>query len=223
LFLAAAAAVEIGANISNMLSSFPVLLLSTLFLAILVLAEVETKSFTEQREPKFSNGVRDARFEKRIEDKTAVIGSTNSTFLVIVLATSTPSQLATAKSGLNDYGIPFQLLLVPNGNVTLPPLNSSATAGNYGGIVILSELSYSYIDSSGATIWTSALSTDQWTALFNYQISFGVRMVRLGAFPSNSGEQDSGTQSLGGCCDYNVENYMAIHDTSQFKTAGLVQ
>lgn len=206
-----------------MLSSFPALLISIFILATLSLAELETKGFTEPREPTFNHDVRDTRFEKRMEDKMAVIGSTNSTFLVIALATSTPSQLATAKSGLNDYGIPFELLLVPSGNVILPQLNSSATTGNYGGIVILSELSYSYVDSSGATIWTSALSTDQWTALFNYQISFGVRMVRLGAFPSNSGEQDSGTQSLGGCCDYNVENYMTIHDASQFKTAGLVQ
>ena len=198
-------------------------LLSALLLASLAAAEIGGKHSSRLRAVAPEEGIDPSKLDKRLEETTALVGSTSSTFLVIVLASSSQSQIDTAKSGLNDYGIPFDLLLVPNGNVTLPPLNSSATTGNYGGIVILSELSYSYVDASGATIWTSALSTDQWNQLFNYQITFGVRMVRLGAFPSNSGEQDSGTQSLGGCCNYNVENFMTIHDTSQFRTAGLVQ
>jgi len=198
-------------------------LYSVLILASSAIAGISGKHSSQLREVATEEDVERSNFDKRLEDTTTIMGSTSSTFLVIVLASSSQSQIGTAKSGLNDYGIPFELLLVPNGNVTLPPLNSSATSGNYGGIVILSELSYSYVDASGATIWTSALSTDQWNLLFNYQTAFGVRMVRLGAFPSNSGEQDSGTQSLGGCCNYNVENFMTIHDTSQFRTAGLVQ
>ncbi|KAG9996660.1 hypothetical protein KCU78_g17344, partial [Aureobasidium melanogenum] len=49
-----------------------------------------------------------------------------------------------ATSGLNGYGIPYQLQLVPQAGITLPTLNSSATQGNYGGIIILSEVSYDY-------------------------------------------------------------------------------
>jgi hypothetical protein len=195
--------------------------LSGLLLVSACLARQVDEKWLEARDPASTKDEADSG--RPLESQASVIGTTSSTFLVIALATSTQSQIDTAKSGLNDYGIPFQLLLVPNGNVTLPPLNSSATSGNYGGIVILSELSYSYVDSTGATIWTSALSQDQWDLLFGYQVAFGVRMVRLGAFPSNSGEQDSGTSSLGGCCDYNVENFMTISDTSQFKTAGLIQ
>ena len=191
------------------------------FLASTCHAGLADNRYLEARDPIGSK--EDASTGRPLESQASVIGTTSSTFLVIALASSTQSQLDSAKSGLNDYGIPFQLLLVPNGNVTLPPLNTSTSSGNYGGIVILSELSYSYVDSTGATLWTSALSTDQWNLLFDYQVAFGVRMVRLGAFPSNSGEQDSGTSSLGGCCDYNVENFMTISDTSQFRTAGLVQ
>jgi hypothetical protein len=205
------------------LTSLSVGILNTLLLASSALAELGGNHLSQPRGVEIDHGNEGANINRRLEDTTAVVGSTSSTFLVIVLASSSQSQIDTAKSGLNDYGIPFELLFVPNGNVTLPPLNSSVTSGNYGGIVILSELSYSYVDTTGATIWTSALSTDQWNVLFNYQISFGVRMVRLGAFPSNSGEQDSGTQSLGGCCNSNVENFMTIHDTSQFPTAGLIQ
>ncbi|KAG9617597.1 hypothetical protein KCV04_g15205, partial [Aureobasidium melanogenum] len=79
-----------------------------------------------------------------------------------------------ATSGLNGYGIPFQLQLVPQAGITLPTLNSSANQGNYGGIIILSEVSYDY----GNNSWASALTAAQFTTLYAYQESFGVRMVR---------------------------------------------
>lgn len=82
-------------------------------------------------------------------------------------------------SGFNAYGIPYQLVIVPQAGIALPTLNSSTTAGNYGGIVVLSEVAYSY-----STGWASALTTAQWTQLFNYQTAFGVRMVRLDVFPT---------------------------------------
>ena len=151
-------------------------------------------------------------------------GSTRSTFLILALASSSQADLDSATSGLNDHGIPFELLLVPDGDVVLPALNSSEISGNYGGIVILSELSYSYRDDEGDKAWTSALSSHQWKILYTYQVDFGVRMVRLASFPDDeSGEQDSGTTSLGGCCDTDVENFLTINDTSQFPTAGLIQ
>ena len=85
---------------------------------------------------------------------------------------------STATSGLQGYGIPFQTLLVPSGGATLPALNSSATAGNFGGIVIVSEVAYQQ-----STGFLSALTAAQFTTLYNYQTAFGVRMVRLDAYP----------------------------------------
>jgi hypothetical protein len=84
-----------------------------------------------------------------------------------------------ATSGLNAYGIPYQLVLVPQAGISLPTLSSSSTAGNYGGIIVLSEVAYSY-----STGWASAITTAQWTQLYDYQTSFGVRMVRLDVFPT---------------------------------------
>jgi len=79
----------------------------------------------------------------------------NSTALVI--ARDTVSAYS-AYSGLNDHGIPYSLLIVPQAGAPLPVLNDSATAGNYGLIVVLSEVSYDY----GGTIgFQSALTTDQ--------------------------------------------------------------
>lgn len=47
------------------------------------------------------------------------------------------AESTSATSGLNAYGIPFQLILVPSGGITLPTLNST-TVGNYGGIIVMS-------------------------------------------------------------------------------------
>jgi hypothetical protein len=116
-------------------------------------------------------------------------------------------------SGLNDLGIPYQVLVVPSSGVTLPQLNSSSTTGNFGLIVVLSEVSYSYPNLG----YQSALTNDQWQQLYNYQLSFRVRMVRLDSYPSSS----FGTQALGSCCNDKVEQLVSVSDTSGFPNAGL--
>lgn len=97
---------------------------------------------------------------------------------ILVFAKDSASA-AVATSGFQGYGIPYQTVIVPQSGTPLPVLNSSATAGNYGGIVVLSEVSYQY-----STGFLSALTTSQWNTLFNYQTTFGVRMVRLDTFPT---------------------------------------
>lgn len=134
-----------------------------------------------------------------------------STFLVIARdATSAYS----AKSGLNDYGIPFEVLVVPQGGIALPPLSSATGVGNYGGFVILSEVSYA--DASGD--YASALTPAQWSTLYAYQQTFGARMVRLDVVPS----AETGTAVVGSCCDGTQEQWMAISDETAFPTAGIV-
>lgn len=138
--------------------------------------------------------------------------TTKSTFLVIA---RDKASAYSAYSGLNDYGIPYELLLVPQGGATLPVLNASAAVGNYGGIVVLSEVSYG----NNAGVFSSALSDDQWDALYAYQASFGARMVRLDVIPSSA----TGTTILGGCCADTQEQFVSVTNTSYFPTAGLVQ
>jgi hypothetical protein len=120
----------------------------------------------------------------------------------------------TAYSGLNGYGIPFQVVAVPQAGIALPPLNSSETTGKYGAIVIVSEVSYDY----GGTIgFQSAFTAAQWATIYQYQVSFGVRLVRLDVYPS----ADSGTSAIGGCCDDGVEQLVSISNNAGFPTAGL--
>ena len=115
----------------------------------------------------------------------AVAQNTVSNTILVFARDSTSGYSAT--SGFNAYGIPYQLVIVPQAGITLPTLNSSTTAGNYGGILVLSEVAYSY-----STGWGSALTTAQWQQLYNYQTQFGVRMVRLDVYP----DPDFGTWLL---------------------------
>jgi len=129
---------------------------------------------------------------------------------ILVVARDQLSAQNGAFSGLQGYGIPYETLLVPKEGVTgLPVLNSSANHGNYGGIVVVSEVGYNY-----DTQYYSALTRAQWTALWNYQTQFGVRMVRLDVFPTS----DFGVTSLGG----NVNDEPVVFtNTTAFSTASL--
>ncbi|CAD0114117.1 unnamed protein product [Aureobasidium uvarum] len=123
-----------------------------------------------------------------------------------------------ATSGLNGYGIPFQLQLVPQAGITLPTLNSSATQGNYGGFIILGEVSYDY----GNNTWASALTAAQFAAIYAYQESFGVRMVRIDVYPGPAFDVVP-TIPGAGCCGTGVEQLLSITNTSGFPSANLVQ
>lgn len=133
-----------------------------------------------------------------------------STILVLVRDTTA---LYSATSGLNGYGIPFEVVYVPITGITLPVLNSTATAGNYGGIVTMSELSYDM----GGGAYSSALTVDQWNQIYNYQAAFRVRLVRLDAYP----QPIFGTTTTGGCCDSGVEQNITLTNMTGFPTANL--
>lgn len=137
-------------------------------------------------------------------------GTVNGTVLVIARDTIVAYS---AYSGLNDHGIPYELLIVPAEGAALPSLNDSATQGNYGLIVVLSEVSYINI---GTGQYHSALTDAQWNALYNYQLAFGIRMVRLDVAPSAA----TGTASVGVCCS-NGDQQVSISNDKEFTTAGL--
>lgn len=98
---------------------------------------------------------------------------------ILVLGRTT-ADAEIAAAGLKGYGIAYEAVAVPQTGIELPSLNSSSDHGNYGGIVLLSEVSYEFEDG-----WRSAITEEQFDALFKYQVDFGVRMVRLDAFPSS--------------------------------------
>lgn len=142
---------------------------------------------------------------------TAAISVANT---ILVFARDTASANV-ATLGLQGYGIPYQTVIVPQSGAALPTLNSSTTSGNYGGILILSEVAYQF-----STGFLSALTTSQWNQMFAYQLAFGVRMVRLDVYPT----ADMGVTTAipgAGCCDTGVEQYVRFTDASAFATANI--
>lgn len=84
--------------------------------------------------------------------------------------------------GLEGLGISYEVLTFPQAGTELPALEQDGY-GNYAGIVTLKELAYDY-NEPGRTGWLSALTDAQWTALYDYQVKYGVRMARLDVFPT---------------------------------------
>lgn len=121
--------------------------------------------------------------------------------------------ITNAAAGFKAYGIKTEGFTVPQAGATLPALNSTIERGNYGGIVVFAEVSYDY----GTGGWHSALTTEQWNAIYQYQIDFGVRLVRLDSYPT----PEFGTTALGGCCDTGVDQKVGFSDVSEFPTANL--
>ncbi|KAG9231588.1 hypothetical protein BJ875DRAFT_112514 [Amylocarpus encephaloides] len=144
--------------------------------------------------------------------EAAAVSGTAVSATVLVIARDKTSAYS-AYSGLNDYGIPYQVLIVPPGGTALPSLNESATQGNFGLIIIQSEVSYL---NNKTNVYASALTDAQWTTLYNYQVSYGVRMVRLDVAPGPT----TGTASLGGCCT-KEDQLISISNDAGFTTAGL--
>ncbi|KAH7127836.1 hypothetical protein B0J13DRAFT_453912 [Dactylonectria estremocensis] len=141
---------------------------------------------------------------------TSKVSKVDSTILVIAADASNAQD---ASLGLLGYGIPYELLIVPKEGIKLPVLNSSTTSGNYGGIIITSSVAYDM-----GTFWGSAITDDQWNALYAYQIDFHVRMVRINDYPGPK----FGTSAVSiGCCEVGNEQLISFTDTSAFATANI--
>lgn len=140
---------------------------------------------------------------------SAYVGSATISSTVLIIARDATHAENSAAIGLRGYGIPYEVLTVPQEGITnLPVLNSSSTNANYGAIVICAEVGYNY-----DTSYYSALTRRQWNDLYAYQSTFGVRMVRLDVFPS----ADFGVTALTG--NQNDEP-VVFTNTSAFSTAG---
>ncbi|KAK6509254.1 hypothetical protein TWF481_004012 [Arthrobotrys musiformis] len=116
---------------------------------------------------------------------------------------------------MDGYGIPYEVLIVPQGGTSLPRLNETSGDGNYGLFVILSQVSYNYGDE-----WRSALTQSQWNSMYDYQTVYGVRMIHVDAYPGSQ----FGTEPLGGCCNEGDDQTVTVDKNvaaDQFPTAGL--
>ncbi|ORY15719.1 hypothetical protein BCR34DRAFT_622737 [Clohesyomyces aquaticus] len=149
-------------------------------------------------------------FSSAVTADSAYIGGSTVSSTILILARDQTSAQNGAFLGLQGYGIPYEVITVPQSGVSsLPILNSSIDHGNYGGIVVVSEVGYDYNGS-----YYSALTRRQWNSLWDYQTQFGVRMVRLDVFPTS----DFGVVSKGG---NSKDEGVVFTNTTGFATASL--
>ena len=134
------------------------------------------------------------------------------TILILVRTADNPYSMI---SGLQGYGIPYQVVTVPQTGFKLPVLNSSPTQGNYGGIISLSELAYEY-----ATGWAAGISTAQYEQIYAYQLAFGVRFVRIDAYPQPAFGTTTAPDGVG-CCGQDVEQLISITNATGFPSANI--
>ncbi|CAI6097229.1 unnamed protein product [Clonostachys chloroleuca] len=144
------------------------------------------------------------------ETPSATVDST----ILILAKDETTAKLGS--DGLLAYGIPFQHHIVPQAGVDLPVLNDTLTHGRFGGIIVMSAVSYDYGTGIG---WRSAITDAQWASVYAYQSTFNVRLVRIDEYP---GPSTGTTPAAGGCCDSTVDQKVYFTDTSSFPSAGLV-
>jgi hypothetical protein len=143
---------------------------------------------------------------------TAAVPSANVDSKVLIFARDAYSA-STASSGLEGYGIPYETVIVPKEGIQLPVLNSTATDGRYGGIIVLGAVSYDY---SGS--WRSAITDAQWNTIYSYQSGFKVRLVRIDEYPGPA----FGTSAInGGCCDNGVDQLVSFTNSTGFPTANI--
>ena len=164
---------------------------------------------------------------------SAIVNSLSVSNTILIFARDEGSAY-TAYSGLEGYGIPYEVVIVPSGGTTLPTLgNNSTQTGNYGGIIVMGEVSYQYSDG-----FRSALTSEQWQTIFAYQEDFGVRMARIDVYPTPEFSMFTlsdyplayclheipGTtpaNSNPGCCTNGEEQLLSFTNTTAFDTAGL--
>jgi hypothetical protein len=145
-----------------------------------------------------------------LQSTSAYVGSATISTTILIIARDSTAAENSAAAGLRGYGIPFEIVTVPQAGIAnLPVLNSSATYGNYGGIVLVSEVGYNY-----ETSYYSALTRRQFNDLYAYQSTFGIRMVRLDVFPT----ADYGVSSKTGNLN---DEPVSFTNTSSFFTSGL--
>lgn len=137
----------------------------------------------------------------------------------LVIATDS-SSAAEAVSILQGYGQPVEFLAMPQNVTALPSLetlNSDGTSvGNYGLIIIMSLCVYNY---GGTTGWASAITAQQFNAIYAYQAKYNVRTIYLDSFPGWFSGVALAT-GPDGCCASD-EQYVYMLNSSLVPTAGL--
>jgi hypothetical protein len=143
-------------------------------------------------------------------DPPACTTTTLNLKILIISSDGNEADLPAITQALDYTGTPYTVYkaaLTPNG--LTPGMLSNNCQGNYQG-VILTNGQLSYFNGSA---WTSALSQTEWTNLWTYEASFGVREVSWYTYPT----ADFGFQAPTGAVDTSTAP-LSVQLTAQGKT-----
>ena len=123
--------------------------------------------------------------------------------ILVVAADAADYGLSTAKTILDQVGVPYEVLFAGPDPLDEQLLYTDSGDGRFQGIILTSN-NLAYFD--GIT-WASALSPEEWNTLWAYERHFGIRQVALNSYPTNFPE-DYGFR-LAGVRDTSTGNYTA--------------
>jgi hypothetical protein len=149
----------------------------------------------------------------------SIVSSCKSVFQTALVIAAAEWNAADAITVLQGYGAAYDLHFIPKEDAQLPALETTSPGeaiGNYGLIIVASRVAYDY---GGTLGWRSALTDAQWNILYTYQVTYGVRMIHLNAYPEASyGAQPS---PIGIGAPPTEELTIFLSNTSSIPTAGL--
>ncbi|GGQ99379.1 Agd3-related carbohydrate deacetylase [Deinococcus ruber] len=116
--------------------------------------------------------------------------------VLILSAGSGDFGIASAKSMLDQAGVPYDVIDTASTALTSDSLVAPDGTGRYQGVILTSG-SLSYVNTSGA--YVSGLDSAGWNTLWNYEAAYKVRQLSLytypGSVPEDYGLRDAGAAS----------------------------
>ncbi|MFN8472651.1 MAG: hypothetical protein U0822_10705 [Anaerolineae bacterium] len=101
--------------------------------------------------------------------------------LLVISADGNEADFLAIKAFLSQIGIPFDALIATQTPLTASMLSDGASHAYYQGIVLCTgNLTYNY---PGTKQWQSAFTSDQWTTLWQYEATYGIRQVTSYTYP----------------------------------------
>ena len=129
--------------------------------------------------------------------------------MLVISADGSEPSFAAIKSTLDQLGVPYDTLIASTTSLTASTLSDGLGAGHYQGI-LLATGNLAYL--SPTVGWTSAFSTAQWQALWQYEADFRVRQVTLYTYPA--GLPDNYGLNVVGTADTSATPLQAVLTTA---------
>ncbi|KAI8817680.1 uncharacterized protein EV422DRAFT_540498 [Fimicolochytrium jonesii] len=154
---------------------------------------------------------------------TATDASTFTARQVILILTTTGGDVDYQTKGLDGYGIPYEVAVVPPTgypNASALPIAFEDAAGNARYSVVMISPGQLPIQVGG--VWQSALTTVQWGLIEAYEAKHKIRRVTFDDSPSPSHGTAAANPAAMGCCNTGVTQPIQLALNAELLKSGVV-